>query len=63
MNELLESIINKNIDKVKEIIENNNYTWRIVYKDGKNFIITCDYNLKRINLYLEKDIVIKTTIG
>lgn len=39
------------------------YDYRIVREDNTNYMITCDFNLHRINLEIEDDIVVIAGIG
>lgn len=63
MNINTEVLIDKTLEEATNIITNNGYRLRIVKKDGVPFVITRDYRLDRINLELENDKVVKTSIG
>lgn len=43
--------------------DENGFTCRVTSKDGEGFIVTCDYNIHRINLDLEQDKVVRVVVG
>lgn len=58
-----ESIIGRKTDEVLMEIKNRGYESRLASIDGEEFMLTMDLNLKRINLHIEKGIVIGSFIG
>ncbi len=58
-----ESIIGRKTDEVLMEIEKRGYESRLASIDGEEFMLTMDLNLKRINLHIEKGIVIGSFIG
>lgn len=46
-----------------EICEKNGFTTRVISKNGVDYIVTCDFNPKRVNFVIENDVVIKCDIG
>lgn len=45
------------------ICQANNYSWRIVRKDGINLIITMDLKLNRLNFYVDNGKITKVDFG
>ena len=43
--------------------QSENYSVRVVERDGESLIVTMDYSDRRINLTINDDIVMKTSIG
>ena len=58
-----ESIIGRKTDEVLMEIKNRGYESRLASIDGEEFMLRMDLNLKRINLHIEKGIVIGSFIG
>lgn len=44
-------------------IEEAEFTHRVVWKDGEEFVNTADYSPTRINLYIKEGIVDKVEVG
>jgi hypothetical protein len=61
--EILESLIGKTKDEVIKICNDNGFTSRIVRNDSINYIITCDYRLDRINLYIDNGLITDCDFG
>ncbi len=60
--QIREKIIGMTEEDSIRLISENNINYRIVIKDSKPYIITCDFRMDRLNLYLEKNIIIKCEI-
>ena len=45
-----------------KLISENDINYRIVVKDSKPYIITCDLRMDRLNLEIENNIIIKCEI-
>ena len=45
-----------------KLISENDINYRIVIKDSKPYIITCDLRMDRLNLEIENNIIIKCEI-
>lgn len=61
--ELFEDLLLKDYKSAVEICEKNGFTTRVVCNNGVNYVITCDFNLKRVNFVLENGIIVKCDIG
>ncbi len=42
---------------------NPDYILRVAKKDGKYFVCTQDYNINRINLFIQDDLIIEAYLG
>ena len=47
----------------KDYIQSVGLTWRVVRRDGTPLIVTCDFNGNRINLSVDKGVVIEARRG
>ena len=61
--QIKEQIIGMTEEDSIKLISENDINYRIVIKDSKPYIITCDFKMDRLNLYIEKNIIIKCEIG
>ncbi len=61
--ELLEMLIGMTKKQAIETIEANGYTARITREDDNGYMVTCDFRLCRINLVLEKGLVLTASVG
>lgn len=52
-----------NYKSAVDVCEKNGFTTRVVCNNGVYYIVTCDFNPKRVNFVLENDVVIKCDIG
>ncbi len=50
-------------EEVKLKLFEREINYRIVRRDGKPYIVTCDYNPERVNIELENNIVINIYTG
>jgi hypothetical protein len=50
-------------DDAIKICKNYDYEYRIVHEDGKDYMITCDFNFNRVNLTIINNIIIEADIG
>ncbi|MEG1009378.1 MAG: hypothetical protein RSF67_06180, partial [Clostridia bacterium] len=51
-----------NDDLIKEL-NDNNIEFRVIKKDGKYYMITCDFKLSRFNIELENNIITNIILG
>lgn len=58
-----DSIIGRKSDEVLREIRDMGYDSRVASIDGEEFMLTMDLNLNRINLHIDKGIVIGSFIG
>jgi len=49
--------------QAKTIINDSGYTPRVTKRNGDYFVITMDYQMSRVNLKIEDDVVVSATIG
>jgi hypothetical protein len=56
-------IFGMNYKSAVDACETNGFTTRIVSENGVDFIVTCDFNPKRVNFVIENGIVVKCDIG
>lgn len=56
-----EILIGKTYEEAQEILRNANY--RLVMRDGINYMITTDFKPERYNIHLENNIVTKVNMG
>lgn len=63
MIEITEVIIGQSEIESRKIAEENGYSFRVIGKDGVNYIVTCDFDPNRVNVVLTNDIVIESYIG
>ena len=63
MEEIVRWLMNKNInsDETKTILDL--YEYRIVHRDGKDFIVTSDFHPTRMNLKVENNIITNINLG
>ena len=61
--QIKEQVIGMTEEDGGKLISENDINYRIVIKDSKPYIITCDFKMDRLNLYIEKNIIIKCEIG
>jgi len=59
----INTCINKTEAEVIEYCKSWELRYRVSIRDGKGNMLTSDVRLDRMNLTIEKDIVIKITIG
>ncbi len=60
--QIREKIIGMTEEDSIRLISENNINYRIVIKDSKPYIITCDFRMDRLNLEIENNIIIKYEI-
>lgn len=60
--QIREKVIGMTEEDSIKLISENDINYRIVIKDSKPYIITCDFRMDRLNLYIEKNIIIKCGI-
>jgi hypothetical protein len=58
-----ESLIGKTVKDVEAHCITSGLTARLVEEDGVGFIGTCDYDISRLNLTVEKGVVTKISRG
>lgn len=58
-----ELLIGKTEKEAKQLIEQSGFHCRITKRDDYYFVCTMDFNLRRINLKIENDIVVSANIG
>lgn len=59
-----ESIIGKELnDDLRKELNDNNIEFRVTKKDGKFYMITCDFKLNRLNIELENNIITNIKLG
>jgi len=51
------------IGKNESILDNLKQEYRIVSRDDKPYIVTCDFKIERLNIYIENNIIVKVTNG
>jgi len=56
-------IIGKTLDEARKILTENNIRYRLACIDGKHQMMTCDFNIERINLETDINIVVNYTKG
>ncbi len=61
--QIKEQVIGMTEEEGIKLISESDINYRIVVKDSKPYIITCDFRMDRLNLYIEKNIIIKCEIG
>lgn len=61
--DLIEILIGLSKEQAKAMCETNGYTFRVTKEDDKNYAITMDFRLDRINVEIEKNIVKSADIG
>lgn len=59
----LQSLVGMSEEEAKRTIEAAGYTFRLTAKDGIPFIVTCDYNTKRIKIKTFGGKVTSATVG
>lgn len=57
------TIIGDTLDNVKQVLTNKNKKYRISCMDGNHYMLTRDYVSDRINLSVEKGIVVGINFG
>lgn len=57
------SLVGMEREEAIKAIESNHWRARITRVEGKSFIITMDHRLDRVNLQLEKSIVVSANVG
>ena len=60
---LIESLIGKSLEEVRDIASSNGYSTRILREDDKNYYSTFDLNFWRINIEIDNKKVTKASIG
>ena len=60
--QIKEQVIGMTEEEGIKLISENDINYRIVIKDSKPYIITCDFNMDRLNLEIENNIIIKCEI-
>ena len=63
MEEVIRVLLNKDINCEEAKILLREYEYRIVYKDGQPYMVTCDFHPTRMNLYITGNIIKKITLG
>lgn len=53
----MDSLIGKYAGEAEDICADEGYSFRISGMDGSSFILTSDYNLKRVNVHIRDGIV------
>ncbi len=56
-------LIGKTEEEARKFCEENKFKFRIVKKDGQNFLGTCDYCLDRVNVEIKDGIVTGARLG
>lgn len=62
MKKILDSLVGKTFKEVKRIVDQK-YKVRIVQEDGKDYSMTCDIRMDRINLSINKKVVTNAYFG
>jgi hypothetical protein len=57
----MQSLVGQSLESAQKELENREY--RITRIDDKPFMITCDFRSERLNLQIEKGIIVKVTNG
>ncbi len=65
MNEeqFLDSLIGLNVNDATNIAQNNGYYVRITSRDGRDYMITCDFQCNRINFKTDNGFITEATTG
>jgi len=56
-------LVGKTEEEARKFCEENKFKFRIVKKDGQNFLGTCDYRLDRVNVEIKDGIVTVAKLG
>ena len=57
----MKELIGMDFDAAKEQLKDKK--WRLVRRDGKAYIVTCDYKPERLNLEIENNIITRVYGG
>ena len=60
--QIREKVIGMTEEDSIKLISENDINYRIVMRDSKPYIITCDLKMDRLNLEIENNIIIKCGI-
>jgi len=61
--EIKNNVVGMLYDDAVIYIKANGFIYRIIKRDGQPYVRTCDFKSDRINLNINKDVVISTSIG
>jgi hypothetical protein len=61
--EFLDTLINLTEEEATNKANENGYYVRVTQRDGKDYMITCDFRIDRINFHIENGFVIEATTG
>jgi hypothetical protein len=61
--EFLDSLINLTEEEATNKVKENGYYVRITRRDDKDYMITCDFTLNRVNFHIENGLITKATTG
>jgi hypothetical protein len=59
----LDSLINLTEEEATNKVNENGYYVRVTQRDGREYMITCDFTLNRINFHIENGLITKATTG
>jgi hypothetical protein len=59
----LDSLINLTEQEATNKANENGYYVRVTQRDGREYMITCDFTLNRVNFHIENGLVTKATTG
>lgn len=62
-NVILEKIIGMNFEEAFDYAYEQDFILRKVNQDGQSFMVTMDFRLDRINVWLEENIIVKAYFG
>jgi hypothetical protein len=60
---ILEDFIGKTELQAIHLCVDNGFTYRVESEDGEKFILTADFRTDRVNVQIEKGIIVKSRIG
>lgn len=60
---LLEAVIGLGLNEADELIRAAGYRYRVVHRDGNNYICTMDYDTRRVNLHIMDRKITEARLG
>jgi hypothetical protein len=57
----MEELVGMDYETAVVLLKDEN--WRVVVRDGKGYVITCDFKPERLNLEIENNIITKVYGG
>ncbi len=61
--QFLDSLINLTEEEATNKVKENGYHVRITRRDGREYMITCDFTINRVNFHIENGLITKATTG